>query len=65
MECIKADAGAQSQGAMVGTSIVSSAIPVLTGIPYIGWLTVGWANLLGQRAGAAVGSEVASVFNDC
>ena len=65
VECIKADAGAQSQGAMVGTSIVSSAIPVLTGIPYIGWLTVGWANLLGHKAGAAVGSEVASIFNDC
>ena len=65
VECIKAEGGAQAQGAMVGTSIAASAAPMLTGIPYIGWLAVGWANLLGQRAGSAVGSEVVSVFNDC
>ena len=65
VECIKAEGGAQAQGAMVGTSIAASAAPMLTGIPYIGWLAVGWANLLGHRAGSAVGSEVGSVFNDC
>ena len=65
VECIKAEGGAQAQGAMVGTSIVASATPMLTGIPYIGWLAVGWANLLGQRAGSAVGSEVSSILNDC
>ena len=65
VECIKAEGGAQAQGAMVGTSIAASAAPMLTGIPYIGWLAVGWANLLSQRAGSAVGSEVVSVFNDC
>ena len=65
VECIKAEGGAQAQGAMVGTSIAASAAPMLTGIPYIGWLAVGWANLLGQRAGSAVGSEVGSVFSDC
>ena len=65
VECIKAEGGAQAQGAMVGTSIAASATPMLTGIPYIGWLAVGWANLLSQRAGSAVGSEVSSIFNDC
>lgn len=65
VECIKAEGGAQAQGAMVGTSIVASATPMLTGIPYIGWLAVGWANLLSQRAGSAVGSEVSSILNDC
>ena len=65
VECIKAEGGAQAQGVMVGTSIVASATPMLTGIPYIGWLAVGWANLLGQRAGSAVGSEVSSILNDC
>jgi len=65
VECIKAEGGAQAQGAMVGTSIAASAAPMLTGIPYIGWLAVGWANLLGQRAGSAVGSEVSSILNDC
>lgn len=65
VECIKAEGGAQAQGAMVGTSIVASVTPMLTGIPYIGWLAVGWANLLSQRAGSAVGSEVSSILNDC
>ena len=65
VECIKAEGGAQAQGAMVVTSIVASATPMLTGIPYIGWLAVGWANLLGQRAGSSVGSEVSSILNDC
>ena len=52
-ECIAADAGARSQGAMAGTSIAAGvAVPALSGIPYIGWLAGGWALLLGQRAGS-------------
>ena len=65
VECIKAEGGAQAQGAMVGTSIAASAAPMLTGIPYIGWLAVGWASLLGQRAGSSLGSEMSSILNDC
>ena len=65
-ECIAADAGARSQGAMAGSSIAAGvAVPALSGIPYIGWLAGGWALLLGQRAGSAIGSEVGSAFNDC
>ena len=65
-ECIRADAGARSQGAMAGTAISAGLIvPAVTGIPYIGWLAGGWALLLGQRAGSELGSEIGSVFNDC
>ena len=65
-ECIRADAGARSQGAMAGASIATGAIaPALTGIPYIGWLAAGWAVLLGQEVGSDIGSEVGSTFNDC
>ena len=65
-ECIAADAGARSQGAMAGTAIASGLIvPALSNIPYIGWLAGGWALLLGQQAGETIGSEVGSVFNDC
>ena len=65
-ECIAADAGARSQGAMACSSIAAGvAVPALSGIPYIGWLAGGWALLLGQRAGSAIGSEVGSAFNDC
>lgn len=65
-ECIRADAGARSQGAMAGTAISAGLIvPAVTSIPYIGWLAGGWALLLGQKAGSEIGSEVGQVFNDC
>ena len=66
VECIVADAGARSQGAMAGTAISTGVIvPAVINIPYIGWLAAGWASLLGQNIGSEIGSEVGSVFNDC
>jgi hypothetical protein len=65
-ECIRADAGARSQGAMAGTAISAGVIvPAVSSIPYIGWLAGGWALLLGQKAGSELGSEIGSAFNDC
>ena len=65
-ECIRADAGARSQGAMAGTAISAGlVVPAVSNIPYIGWLASGWAMLLGNKAGSEIGSEVGSVFNDC
>ena len=65
-ECIAADAGARSQGAMAGSAIAAGvAVPAAVSIPYIGWLAGGWALLLGQKAGSELGSQVGSVFNDC
>ena len=66
VECIVADAGARSQGAMAGTAISAGlVVPAVAGIPYVGWLAGGWALLLGQKAGETIGSEVGSAFNDC
>ena len=66
VECIVADAGARSQGAMAGTSVAAGLVaPALSGIPYVGWLAGGWALLLGQKAGSEIGSEIGSAFNDC
>ena len=66
IECIVADAGARTQGAMAGSAIAAGAIvPAVVSIPYIGWLAGGWALLLGQKAGSEIGSEVGQVFNDC
>ena len=66
VECLIADAGARSQGAMAGTALASGlAAPALASIPYVGWLAGGWALLLGQQVGETLGSEVGSVFNDC
>ena len=65
-ECLVADAGARSQGAMAGSAIAAGvAVPAVMGIPYVGWLAGGWALLLGQKAGSSLGSTVGSVFNDC
>ena len=66
VECIVADAGARSQGAMAGTAISTGVlVPAVINIPYVGWLAAGWATLLGKQVGESVGSEVGSVFNDC
>ena len=66
VECLIADAGARSQGAMAGSAIATGvAVPAVMGIPYIGWLAAGWVSLLGNNIGSSVGSEVGSVFNDC
>jgi hypothetical protein len=66
VECIVADAGARSQGAMAGSAVAAGvAVPALSSIPYVGWLAGGWALLLGQKAGSSLGSTVGSVFNDC
>ena len=65
-ECIRADAGARSQGAMAGSAIAAGvAVPAVSSIPYVGWLAGGWAMLLGQQAGETIGSQVGEVFNDC
>ena len=65
-ECLVADAGARSQGAMAGSAIAAGvAVPAAVSIPYVGWLAGGWALLLGQKAGSSLGSTVGSVFNDC
>ena len=44
VECLVADAGARSQGAMAGTSVAAGvAVPAVVNIPYIGWLASGWS----------------------
>ena len=66
LECIKAQGGAESQGAQVGSSLATGlAAPALVSIPYVGWLAAGWATLLGQKVGTAAGAGVGSMFNDC
>ena len=66
IECIVADAGARSQGATVGSTLATGlAVPVVSSIPYVGFLAGGWALLLGNKVGSELGSQVGSVFNDC
>ena len=66
VECIVADAGARSQGAMAGTSVAAGVlVPAVSSIPYVGWLASGWALLLGQNIGSSAGSLVNSAISDC
>ena len=66
IECIVADAGARSQGAMAGNAISTGLLaPAVMNIPYVGWLAAGWVNLLGQNVGSAAGSQVNSMISDC
>ena len=66
IECIVADAGARSQGAMAGSAVASGVlVPAVINIPYIGWLAAGWAALLGNNVGSAAGSMVNSAISDC
>ena len=65
-ECLVADAGARSQGAMAGSAIAAGVgVPAAMSIPYVGWLAAGWASLLGQNIGSSAGSLVNSVISDC
>ncbi len=65
-ECLVADAGARSQGAMAGTSIAAGlGVPAVIGIPYVGWLAAGWVSLLGNNIGSSAGSLVNSAISDC
>jgi len=66
VECIVADAGARSQGAMAGSAVATGVIvPAVVNIPYIGWLAAGWAALLGNNIGSEAGSIVNSAISDC
>ena len=65
-ECIAADAGARSQGAMAGSAIAAGVgVPAVMNIPYIGWLAAGWVSLLGNNIGSEAGSIVNSAISDC
>ena len=65
-ECLVADAGARSQGAMAGSAVATGVlVPAVVNIPYIGWLAAGWAALLGNNVGSAAGSMVNSAISDC
>ena len=64
-ECIKAEGGGESNGALVGASVASGLAPMVTGIPYIGWLASGWLVMFGQDMGSSVGGEIASTIKGC
>lgn len=65
LACIKSEGSGESTGAIVGASMTSGLVPVLSGIPYIGWLASGWATMLGKNVGSSIGGEVAKSVSGC
>ena len=63
--CIEAAGGGRSSGALVGSSIAASAIPFVSGIPYVGWLASGWVAMFGADIGGNAGAEIATIIKDC
>lgn len=63
--CIEAAGGGRSSGALVGTSVAATAIPFVSGIPYVGWLAAGWVTLFGGEVGGDMGAEIATAMKDC
>ena len=64
-ECIKAEGGGESNGALVGASVATGLTPLVTGIPYIGWLASGWLVMFGQDVGSQIGGEIATTVKGC
>ena len=64
-ECIRAAGGGQSTGGIVGASMGAAAAPLLTNIPYVGWVAAGWIAMFGQNQGAEIGGELATSMMDC
>ena len=65
LACIKSEGSGESTGAMVGASMTGGLAPMLSGIPYVGWLAAGWAVMLGQNVGSDLGGEVAKSVSGC
>jgi len=63
LQCIKNKGSAESQGEIVGTSLVTAtpAASTLSGIPVVGWI----ANALATKKAAQLGKEIAGGFVDC
>ena len=61
--CIEAVGGGKQTGRLVGTSVGAAAAPVLSGIPFVGWLAAGWVAMFGGNQGADVGGNMAEELN--
>ena len=64
VECIKAEGGGASTGALVGSGVGASVAPSLTGIPVVGWLAAGWVTMFGSQKGSDIGGEMAKSLSD-
>ena len=62
-ECIKAIGSAEGTGRLVGTSVGAAAAPVVSSIPFVGWVAAGWIAMFGGEQGAELGGNLAEDLN--
>ena len=62
-ECIKAIGSAEGTGRLVGTSVGAAAAPVVSSIPFVGWVAAGWIAMFGGNQGAEIGGNMAEDLN--
>ena len=46
-------------------SVARVSLPMVSDIPYVGWLASGWLVMFGSDLGSSVGAEVATTINGC
>ena len=63
LQCIKNKGSAESQGEIVGTSLITAtpAASTLSGIPVVGWI----ASALATKKAGQLGKEIGGDFVDC
>ena len=63
LQCIKNKGSAESQGEIVGTSLIAAtpAASTLSGIPVVGWI----ASALATKKAGQLGKEIGGDFVDC
>ena len=63
LQCIKKKGSAESNGEIVGTSLITAtpAASTLSGIPVVGWI----ASALATKKAAQLGKEIGGDFVDC
>ena len=64
-ECIKAIGSAEGTGRLVGTSVGAAAAPVVSSIPFVGWVAAGFVTMFGADKGGDIGADLSTSYAGC
>ena len=65
IECIEAAGGGRSTGKLVGGSVGAAVGSGLSSVPFVGWVLIGAATMMGMEQGGNIGAEMAQLGKDC
>ena len=63
--CIKVEGSGNATGRVVGASVGVKAAPVVSNIPFVGWLAAGLITMFAQDKASEIGGDIAKNYNDC